>query len=359
MDPLDRPGPVRPGEDLPVEVLARYLQSHLPGVDGPLSVAQFPHGYSNRTYLLRMGGRELVLRRPPPGVAERSAHDMGREYRVLSGLAQVYDKVPRPLHYCADPEVIGAPFYVMERVQGLVLRAEAPSPVPLSPDLMARLSRSTVDNLARIHRLDYQAAGLGDLGRPTGYVARQIQGWTRRYRAVQTEELPGLEDALAWLAREMPPETDAALIHNDYKYDNLVLNPADPARILAVLDWEMCTVGDPLMDLGTTLAYWTEPGDPEPLVALFGLTALPGNLDRQQLVERYGEQSDRPIPAPFFYYIYGLVKVAVILQQLYHRYRQGLADEARYGRLNEAVRSCSQMLIWAFDKGRIHRLSAG
>jgi aminoglycoside phosphotransferase (APT) family kinase protein len=347
---------VRPGEELPVDALAAYLQAHLPDLAGPLTVAQFPKGYSNLTYLLRMGGQELVLRRPPFGADIATAHDMGREYRVLSGLTRVYPKVPRPLLYCEDPSVIGAPFYVMERLQGVVLRAGLDPAAAPSPAVMAGLAAAAVDNLAAIHALDLEAAGLADLGKPDGYVARQVHGWIKRYRAAQTDDLPDLDATMDWLVAHLPSESGAALIHNDYKYDNLVLDPADLTRILAVLDWEMCTVGDPLMDLGTVLGYWIEASDPPALAGMFGLTTLPGNLDRQGVVDRYAAASGRALAEPVFYYVYGLVKIAGIIQQIYARYRRGHTQDARFAGLAGVVAGCGALAGRALDRGRISGL---
>ena len=354
---IDQASSIRAGEELDLAQLERYLIEQLPGMAGPLMVEQFPSGYSNLTYLLRMGDQELVLRRPPFGAKIKSAHDMGREYKVLTGLIQVYPKVPRPLLYCADESVIGAPFYVMERVKGIILRAQPPRDIDLTPALMQKLSMAAIDNLAAIHAVDYVAAGLGDLGRPQGYVARQIEGWTRRYQNAQTDELADIEAIITWLAAHLPSESAASLIHNDYKYDNFVLAPDDLTRIIAVLDWEMCTIGDPLLDLGTTLGYWVEPNDPPAMIGMFGLTTLPGNLDRQQLVERYQATSGRDIADPLFYYVYGLFKIAVIIQQIYARYRQGLTQDQRFANLIHVVRGCGQMARLAVEKGRIHRLA--
>lgn len=354
---IDQPTTVRRGEELNLPALENYLLAQLPDRRGPLRVEQFPSGYSNLTYLIRLGATELVLRRPPFGANIKSAHDMGREYKVLSGLLRVYPHVPRPLLYCTDESVIGSPFYVMERVQGVILRAQPPRDLALTPELMTRLSSAVIDNLAAIHALDYHAAGLADLGKPEGYVARQISGWTKRYRAAQTDEIAGVEAAITWLETHMPADSSAAIIHNDYKYDNVVLAPADLTRVVAVLDWEMCTLGDPLLDLGTTLGYWIEPHDPPALQAMFGLTRLPGNLDRQQVVERYMATNGRNIVNPLFYYVYGLFKIAAIIQQIYFRYQQGHTQDARFARLIEVVRGCGYMATLALEKGRIARLT--
>ncbi len=355
---IDQPTSIRPGEELDRQALATYLATALPELRGELTIAQFPSGYSNLTYAVQIGSTELVLRRPPFGANIRSAHDMGREYRVLSGLRRVTEKVPRPLLYCEDPAIIGAPFYLMERVAGVILRAKSPDKDALTPGLMHRLSLAAIDTLAEIHALDFQAAGLGELGRPAGYVERQLRGWQRRYANAETESLPALEPIITWLDQNQPtaPGT-AALIHNDFKYDNLILDPADLTHVRAVLDWEMCTLGDPLMDLGTTLGYWIEATDPPALIDMFGLTALPGNAHRGELVARYEETSGHAVPQPLFYYVYGLFKIAVIIQQIYHRYRQGNTTDARFANLDQVVRDCAHLATLALEKDRIYALT--
>ncbi len=354
---IDRSAPVRRGEELDVAALERYLLAHLPEAQGPLVVEQFPGGFSNLTYLLRLGDRELVLRRPPFGAAIKSAHDMGREHRVLSRLYPVYRKVPRPLLYCEDESVIGAPFYVMERLHGVILRSHSPLLQQLPGEALRAIGVAAIENLAALHALDYAAAGLGDLGKPEGYVRRQIEGWTKRYRAAQTDEVPALETLIAWLHARMPTERGAALIHNDYKFDNLMLNPANLTEIIAVLDWEMCTIGDPLMDLGTTLGYWIEPDDPPALQSMLGLTAAPGNLSRREVVERYAAASGRTVDNPLFYYLYGLFKIAVIVQQIYARYRRGFTQDVRFARLDVVVDACAQLAVAALEQGEISWLA--
>ncbi|MBK8798387.1 MAG: phosphotransferase family protein [Anaerolineales bacterium] len=358
MNILDQAQPIRPGETLDVAALARYLSKHLPNANGALSIEQFPRGFSNLTYLLRLGDQELVLRRPPFGAAIQSAHDMGREYRVLHGLRTLYAKAPRPLLYCDDASVIGAPFYVMERLHGVILRGSAAASLGLTPEEMRRIAVAAIDTLAELHALDYAAAGLGELGRPAGYVARQVEGWTNRYRAAQTDDLAPLEALAQWLATHQPTSSGAALIHNDYKFDNLMLNPHDLGEIIAVLDWEMCTIGDPLMDLGTTLGYWIEPGDPPALQAMLGLTASSGNLSRREVVARYTAASGRQVDNPLFYYLYGLFKIAVIVQQIYARYRRGHTQDARFAGLDEVVNACGRLGVAALEQDRIDALGA-
>jgi aminoglycoside phosphotransferase (APT) family kinase protein len=284
---------------------------------------------------------------------------MGREYHILSRLASVYPRVPRPLLHCQDQSVLGAPFYVMERLEGVILRTSAPPGLELGPALMRRLSENFVDNLVEIHRLDHQAAGL-ELGHPQGYVRRQIEGWTRRYHNARTDDAPQVERTAAWLAEHLPGEVGAALIHNDYKYDNLVLAPDDLSRIVGVLDWEMATVGDPLMDLGTTLGYWVDPDDPDEMQTMpFGLTTLPGNLNRRELVQRYAQQSGLDLSHVLFYYVYGLFKIIVIVQQIYARYKAGLTQDQRFAMLGYVVQVLGQATALAIEKGRIDNLVNG
>ncbi|WP_027881229.1 phosphotransferase family protein [Meiothermus rufus] len=346
---IDQPSPIRPGEELDTARLEAYLRENLPGAWENLEVWQFPKGYSNLTYLVRLGQQELVLRRPPFGAQIKSAHDMGREYRILSALYPHYPKVPRPVLYCPDEGVMGAPFYLMERLQGVILRNEPLE--SLTPPRMRQLSLAALEALVELHALDYRQAGLADLGKPEGYVRRQVEGWSQRYQNARTEHIPGMERAMAWLAEHLQPESGAALIHNDFKYDNLIFDPA-LERVVAVLDWEMATIGDPLMDLGTTLAYWAEEGDP-PGLKSFGLTHLPGNLTRAELVQHYAERTGRDLSGVVFYYVFGLFKVGVIMQQIYARYVKGLSKDARFGLLIQLIREVGQMLDRAMDKGKV------
>jgi aminoglycoside phosphotransferase (APT) family kinase protein len=352
---VDHATTVRAGEELPLDRLQTHLEEYLPEFAGPLTVEQFAHGHSNLTYLLRAGSTELVLRRPPFfGNQVKTAHDMGREYRVLSGLWPLYPPAPRPLLSCADENVLGAPFYVMERRCGVILRKTLPADLIVDAKTAHRLGLSFIDNLALLHSLDYKAAGLGDLGKPDGYVARQVHGWIKRYTDAKTDDAPGLDHVAKWLASNLPPDADAALIHNDYKYDNLLLDPADLTRIVAVLDWEMATVGDPFMDLGTTLGYWIEAGDPDAMqIVAAGPTYLPGSLTRQELIARYEEKTRRPFANALFYYCFGLFKIAGIVQQIYARYVRGHTTDARFGRLNEWVAVLGQQAEQALESGKV------
>ena len=358
MSTTDQSSQVRPGEELPTEPLFHYLNAHLPDLTAPLVVEQFPAGFSNLTYLLRSGDRELVLRRPPVGAKIKTAHDMSREYRILSHLYPVYKKVPRPLLFCDDESILGAPFYVMERVTGIILRAQPPKGLDLAPELMRRVSLAFIESLAEIHELDYQAGGLGELGSPQGYVQRQIEGWTKRYFNARTDDVPAIEKLAEWLQQSLPADSKrAGLIHNDYKYDNLVLDPDDLGRVIAVLDWEMATIGDPLMDFGTSLGYWVETNDPEEWQRYgFGLTSLPGSFTRTELLDHYTQRTGRPIEDPVFYFAYGLLKIAVIVQQIYFRYQKGLTRDPRFAGLGALVKACGDLAQRAVELRRIDAL---
>ncbi len=337
---LDAARPVRSGEELPLPALTGFLRKEFPADAGPISVEQFPGGFSNLTYLVRIGEVEYVLRRPPHGKRVATGHDMGREVRVLSRLSAVYPLAPKPLAFCEDDSVLGAPFYVMERRRGIVLRGATPKTLDFTPAVARGVADALIQNLADLHAIDPWSAGLGDFGKPEGYVSRQVSGWTARYRDAQTEEVPDFEPVARWLAGNLPKEnTRACLLHNDYKHDNLVLDPADPARIVAVLDWEMSTLGDPLMDLGTTLGYWVEALDGPDFQAVATLpTALPGNPTRREVAERYGELAHRDVSGMLFYYVFALLKIAGIAQQIYFRYAKGSTKDPRFANLNAMAR---------------------
>lgn len=355
---IDQTRPVRRGEEIDPDQLWDYLSQILPDLSGPLRIEQFPAGFSNLTYLICAGDRQLVLRRPPVGAKIKTAHDMGREYTILSGLHPIYPKVPRPLLFCQDQSVIGAPFYVMERVEGVILRAQPPKEIELTAQLMRRLSETFVTTLVEIHNVDFRRAGLENLGAPDGYVKRQVEGWIGRYQKSQTDEVPEIDQLSTWLMENMPADSKAsALIHNDYKYDNIVLAPADMSKVLAVLDWEMATIGDPLMDFGTTLGYWVDSDDSrEWKNYAFGVTMLPGSFSRTELVQRYADLSGRDLSNVVFYYAFGLLKIAVIVQQIYFRYRQGLTTDERFSKLDRLVKACGRMAGRAVEERRIDRL---
>jgi aminoglycoside phosphotransferase (APT) family kinase protein len=336
----DKPAAVRPGEELDSGKLEPFLRSHFPGEAETFSVKQFPSGHSNLTYFVHLGDRQLVLRRPPFGSKVKSAHDMGREFRVLSKLHAAYPPAPKVLLYCDEDSVLGAPFYVMEPVSGIILRRDPPPGLMFPPDTARRVCESFIGNLARLHSIDYAAIGLADLGKPQGYLERQVQGWIERYHGSKTHELPEVEQISRWMQQHLPSSSDATLIHNDYKYDNVVLDPNDLSKIIGVLDWEMCTIGDPLTDLGTTLAYWVDAGDPEELQKLrWGPTNYPGSMTRNELVQRYAQSTGRDVSNVVFYLVFARFKVAVIVQQIYYRYHLGLTKDERFAVMPEVVQT--------------------
>jgi aminoglycoside phosphotransferase (APT) family kinase protein len=355
---LDEADEIRAEERLDLARLRPLLEATFPGAAGPLSALQFRKGHSNLTYLVRLGEREAVLRRAPFGAKVKHAHDMRREFQILTALQGTYGRAPRPIAFCDDESVIGARFYLMERVRGVVIRGDGTGAgLSLGPELLRATSTALVDNLADLHAVPVAGTALAAIGRPEGYVARQVKGWTERYLAAKTEELHAVEAVAAWLAANMPPETGAALIHNDYKYDNVVLDPADLTRIVAVLDWEMATVGDPLMDLGTMLGYWVDPDDaPDVKERPNGPTLFPGSLSRLELVDRYAARSGRAVGSVLFYYVFALFKIAVIVQQIYRRYVDGHTHDERFGVLIHWVRAMGAQASRALDRGRIHGL---
>jgi aminoglycoside phosphotransferase (APT) family kinase protein len=353
---LDQPTPVRAESSFDVHALAAWLRQREKGLDAEPVLQQFGRGYSNLTYLVKFGERELVVRRAPPGVKIKSAHDMGREFRILSALAPVWPKVPRPVAHCEDESVIGTAFYAMERVRGTILRARVPDGIVLDEPTMRRVSTATCDTLAEIHKLDYRAAGLGDLGKPEGYVERQVRGWADRYVKARTDDVATVDRLGAWLEQHRPADSGAALVHNDFKYDNVVLAP-DLSGVVSVLDWEMATIGDPLMDLGTALGYWIEANDPPVFQAtVFGPTNRPGNLTRLEFVDRWSRATGRDASNVLFYYAFALYKLAVVAQQLYKRYVDGLTKEDRYAIMLAGVQALTTAALVAVDKGRIDRL---
>jgi len=343
---------VRKGEELDLSKLNSFLRENYPQLGEVLEVTQFAGGFSNLTYCIKTAVAEYVLRRPPFGANIKSAHDMAREFKVLSLLKPVYNKVPAPVLFCEDMEVMGAPFYIMERMQGVILRASNAPRLQLAPEILRASSEALVDNLAALHSLNIEVTGLNQLGKPDGYVTRQVEGWIKRYYNSETDKIEQLDKIAEWLKVNIPSTQYAAFIHNDYKYDNVVLNPDNLADIVGVLDWEMATVGDALMDLGGTLAYWSEAGDADE-IKFFNLTWLPGNLSRQEVIARYVEKSGRDVSNILFYYIFGLYKNAVIAQQIYARWKQGHTQDPRFGALLPIIKGLGSRAVNALEPGRV------
>ncbi|MEQ9438287.1 MAG: phosphotransferase family protein [Cyclobacteriaceae bacterium] len=340
---------------LPKEPLKRFLsaQGLITDQTSEMSVHQFPGGYSNLTYRLKTEGKTYVLRRPPVGAIKRG-HDMQREYQVLTALYPVFPKVPQTYLYTEDASIIGASFYLMEEVSGIILYYEEAQKRQITPQNFAVIADRWLDTLAQLHQLDYQAAGLGALGRPEGYVARQVSNWSKQYLKAATDDIPTAQKVMDWMDEYQPRQYDFSLIHNDYKYNNVVFVDDRWQEIRAVLDWEMCTIGDPLMDLGTSLGYWVTTEDSETLqVVSRSPTVLDGNPSRTEIIEKYARRSGRPIRHLTFYYVYGLFKIAVIVQQIYYRYQAGHTQDSRFARLNKFTQLLCQTAWRAIQRGRI------
>src|SRR6266508_78019 len=300
---------VRPGEQLNWERLVAWLREHLPdcGVPGldvtrEPDVAQFPGGHSNLTYLIQFGGIDIVVRRPPFGPVPPTAHDMAREFRWLSAMHRVFPLAPRPYLLCEDTTVIGSVFYAMERRRGLVVRAEEPPELAGKPDARRAVSAALIDTLADLHAIDVAANGLGGLGKPAGFVERQVRGWSERWHRSQTTTLGEMDALAAWLREHLPPDPPApSVVHGDFKLDNVMLDAADVGRVVAVFDWEMSALGDPLVDLGIVLAYWEPTAPPSQRDALTMVTHRPGYFTREEILDRYVARSGRDVSNIRFY----------------------------------------------------------
>lgn len=354
----DRAAQVRQGEEIDLPRLGKYLAQAFPRIAAPLSVEQFPSGHSNLTYLLRCstaeGEIDVVLRRPPHGNAVATAHDMSREVKILEKLSPKWSKAPQPLHYCEDATILGAPFYLVERVKGVILRRKLPPGLALDASKARSLGLLLAQTLAELHALDLGAIGLADFGKPDGYVSRQVEGWAKRYQAAQTDEIAEIGKVVEWLRNHMPGSGPPALIHNDFKCDNVVLRDPDLDEVVGVLDWEMSTVGDPLMDLGTALAYWVEATDPEPLKSFaFGPTFVDGALTRDEFAQAYAKLSGRSLDNILFYFVFALFKNAVVAQQIYARYKKGLTSDERFGMMIFGVHLLAQSAVQSIQSGRI------
>jgi aminoglycoside phosphotransferase (APT) family kinase protein len=347
---VDRAGKVREGEEIDVAKVDAFLKARIPGLEGAPEVGQFARGASNLTYLLRYPGRDLVLRRPPFGRKAKGAHDMLREARVMQALKPAYPVVPAVLAVGDDPAVMGCEFFVMERIAGIIPRQELPAGLALDEAMTRRLCVSVVDKLVELHSIDPakplapalsrgEGENLLSLGKGEGYVRRQVEGWSRRFRDARTDDVGDFEAVMAWLERNRP-ERDAAtrVIHGDYRFDNVVLDPADPLRVIGVLDWEMATLGDPLMDLGNSLAYWVQADDDEFFRATRRQpTNAPGMLTREEVVGHYAARTGLPVANFGFYAVFGLFRVAVIVQQIWRRYRDGATRDPQFAQFGPLV----------------------
>ena len=337
--------PVRASEQLDWGALTNYVREKLTTILGPrfdaaapMTVEQFPGGHSNLTYLLRFSTQEFVMRRPPFGPVPPKAHDMAREYRILEAVHPVFPLAPRPFVLCEDASVIGSIFYIMERRHGLVVRYDEPPELADQPAERRRVSEGLVDTLAELHAVDIAAHGLTTLGKPNGFVERQVRGWSGRWSGSQTSELPEMDVLAAWLAKRLPPDpARPTLVHGDFKLDNVMLDARDIGHIVAVFDWEMSAVGDPLIDLGILLAYWVHVSTASQRDALTSVTRRTGWFTRAEILERYTARARVDLTNITFYEVFAVFKLAVVLQQIFYRYHRGQTDDPRFATLDSRV----------------------
>ena len=349
---------VRSGEELNKVTLKDFLvkKDFISNRKSKLYIEQFSNGFSNLTYLIQIENKELVLRCPPKG-AIKYGHDMGREFKVLKGLNKGFSKAPKAFIYSDDKSIIGAPFYIMEKIEGVILSKNEANKRNISATEYKKIANKWLDSFVELHKLDFNKIGLGDLGKPNGYVERQIKNWSKQYLNAATEENPKSEKIMDWLKKNMPTNYSHSLIHNDYKYDNVVFRDESWNKIESILDWEMCTLGDPLMDLGTSLAYWTMESDHQMILQTLNYpTAKPGNPGRMELVNLYEERSKKKINDLVFYYVYGLFKIAVIVQQIYYRYNKGLTSNEKFKDLNKMTQLMCTIGWQSIQKNRIENL---
>ncbi len=328
---------IRAGEELNHAALSQYLQDKLPGAAQGITVEQFPGGHSNLTYLLRTPEREYVLRRGPLGPVPPKAHDMAREFQVLKAVHPHFPPAPEVFLLCEDLSILGAVFFVMERRRGIVVRSSIPPELAAFPDYPHRVSRGFTDCLVELHSIDIEKHGLVNLGKPTGFLERQVRGWFERWQRAKTEELPAMDHLIRWLADQMPASPPPTLVHNDFKLDNVMLSLEDPGRMEAVLDWEMSTVGDPLVDLGLILCYWSQPSDPGGSKP--ALTCEPGWFTPAQLVHYYASRTGRDVSRISYYEVFAIFKLAVVLQQIYYRFHRGQTTDERFRHFDRRVRT--------------------
>ncbi len=353
---IDQAINVRKDELINLTSLKKYLSKEL-NINSSIEILQFPSGFSNLTYLLKADDNRLVLRKPPHGANVKSGHDMSREFKVLSKLKDHFNKVPNPVIFCDDKSVIGNEFYLMEKVEGVIFRGSHLNSNFPKQNLIPDLVNSFIETFSEIHSLNYMEIGLNHFGKPQGYSQRQVQGWIRRYNNVKTNNFKEIEKTIDWLSNNLPSSPKPCLIHNDFKFDNLMFEITKKIKINAVLDWEMSTIGDPLMDLGTSLGYWIHESDPDIIKKMnFNITHIKGMPSRQELVHMYGEVSGRSVKNILFYFVFGLFKIAGIIQQIYFRYKKGLTNDVRFSELNKGVELLGIMSHQAIQKRKIDYL---
>ncbi|MDZ7715075.1 MAG: phosphotransferase family protein [Balneolaceae bacterium] len=347
--------PVRKGEELNKKPLKTYLldQELINSKNSNLKVRQFTSGYSNLTYLLIIEDHEYVLRKPPVGAVKRG-HDMGREFKVQSAIYDQFGKVPKMHAFCDDEDILGSEFYIMEKVEGIILNYETAKERKLQPAEYNRIAHAWLDTFVKLHQLDYKAAGLSDLGKPDGYVERQVTNWGKQFLKAATDDTAIAEKVMQWMQEHQPIDYNHCLIHNDYKYNNIVFKDDSWQTITAVLDWEMATLGDPLMDLGTSLGYWTVASDHDFVKqGIPSPTIFEGNPSRSEIAELYARKSGNNVDHLVFYYVYGLFKIAVIAQQIYYRYQKGLTNDPKFADLDKAAQLCCKIALNAIQTQKI------
>ncbi len=346
---------VREGEALDVAAVDAVLKANVEGLSGQPTVKQYPSGNSNLTYALDYPDRRLVLRRPPFGPLPKAGHNMFREYRIMRDLKPGFAQVPQTVFYTDDESVIGKEFYVMERVEGPLIHRSIPKDWNWSTDDTAQLGENFIDALAKLHLLDYKALGLEDFGRPEGYVERQIRGWNTRWDKAHTDGITRFEDVQKWLEDNMPSESPHhSVLHGDYRIDNAILDADDPRKIAALLDWEICAIGDPLMDLGNTLSYWIEADDPAPMQMMIRQpSAAPGMPSRREFADRYGEKTGYDVSDIHYHFIYGIWRLAVIIQQIHARYVRGQTQDERFAVMDKSVEALGALARVKIDQGSL------
>jgi len=353
MDRIDRARDTRKGEELDTSKVEAFLRDTLPDLTGALTIRQFPGGHSNLTYLVRVGDKEMILRRPPIGRKAKTAHDMKREFNVLSALHPVFPCCPKPLVYSEDETVIGCPFYLMERIRGMVIRREFSKGFMLSTDQARKLLADMVNVHAALHSIDYRTVGLADFGKPEGYVRRQVEGWSERYRQAHTPDAPDYERIMGWIHDHIPEERPrATIIHNDFKLDNMIVDAENPTKVIGVLDWEMATLGDPLMDIMNAIAYKVDAGDaPEVHLMRFMPAEVEFSMTRKELLELYRKNYAFEFDSIDFYYCFGLFRLAVIAQQIYYRFYHKQTTDERFKMMIFAVQILEKAALKTIEAG--------
>ncbi|MCG8316460.1 MAG: phosphotransferase family protein [Pseudomonadales bacterium] len=343
---LDQAQKVREGEELDANNVDGWLKSHVEGLQGTPHIKQFPGGSSNLTYLVAYENRDLILRRPPFGTKAKSAHDMGREYRVMNGLKPVYPYVPNVVAFCDDEAVMGCDFYAMDRIKGIIPRKDMPEDIRFTEEETNALCRAYFDRFIDLHKIDYKAAGLESLGKGEGYVDRQIDGWNKRFMNAKTDDVDPCEKVMAWLDANRQEQVGICVVHGDYRLDNVVLDPENPTQLVGVLDWEMATLGDPLMDFGNTLCYWIEANDPPPMQMMrMQPSHLPGMMSRSEVFDYYCNAMGFKDVNFTFYRVYGIFRLAVILQQIYYRFYHGQTKDKRFAVYGQMVNALNQLCL--------------